>query len=178
MAGLVDDLLAVAVNSAGGPSMLKLGPVSAASLLAKAAGGARPLVERAGLALDIEVASDLPVLNADVNRVLRVLANLLDNALKFTRPPGHITLAAKWIAGGVLFSVANSGEPLTPAEREAMFQPFWQGKLDRRGTGLGLSICRSIIEAHGGSIWAEPLEGYRVRISFVLPMQRGSAPKY
>jgi signal transduction histidine kinase len=56
-----------------------------------------------------------------------------------------------------------------------MFQPFWQaGKEDRRGAGLGLSICRSIIEAHGGTIWAEPEPGKRVRICFALPLP-GSA---
>jgi signal transduction histidine kinase len=96
--------------------------------------------------------------------------------LKFTRPPGHITLAAEWTAGGVLLSVANSGEPLTREEREAMFRPFWQRKQDRRGAGLGLSICRSIIEAHGGTIWVEPLEGHRVRICFVLPTQAAALP--
>jgi PAS domain S-box-containing protein len=176
MSGLVDDLLTVAVKSTGGPSMLKLGPVSAASLLAKAAAGVRPLVARAGLELSVEIASGLPVLNVDADRVLRVLGNLLDNALKFTRPPGHITLAAEWTAGGVLLSVANSGEPLTREEREAMFRPFWQRKQDRRGAGLGLSICRSIIEAHGGTIWVEPLEGHRVRICFVLPTQAAALP--
>ena len=51
-----------------------------------------------------------------------------------------------------------------------MFQPFGQASRDRRGAGLGLSICRSIVEAHGGSIWAEPAEGQRVRVAFILPL--------
>ena len=52
---------------------------------------------------------------------------------------------------------------------EAMFQPFWQANRLHRGAGLGLSICRSILEAHGGSIWAEAARGQRVRVSFALP---------
>jgi signal transduction histidine kinase len=111
----------------------------------------------------------LPVINVDADKLLRVFANLLDNAVKFTASSGHITLAAEATTGGVRFSVANTGKALTDEERAAMFQLFWQGRRDARGAGLGLSICRSIVEAHGGTIWAEPVEGKRVRVCFVLP---------
>ena len=73
-------------------------------------------------------------------------------------------------SASVRYSVANSGPALSPTELDSMFQPFWQaGRGDLRGAGLGLSICRAIVEAHGGSIWAEPAEGRRVRICFLLP---------
>jgi signal transduction histidine kinase len=75
----------------------------------------------------------------------------------------------------VRFSVANSGPPLPAEQLAAMFQPFWQAGRDRRGAGLGLSICRSLVEAHGGTIWAEPAEGQRVRVCFVLPRQPAPA---
>lgn len=175
MAGLVDDLLAVGVISAGGPSMLKLAPVPTASLLGKAAAAVRLLVARGGCSFDVQIADNLPVINVDADRILRVLGNLIDNAVKYTSPPGRITLAAQRTAGGVRLCVANTGDALTAEARNAMFQPFWQSTADRRGAGLGLSICRSIVEAHGGSIWAEPLEGHRVRVCFVLPIQPDSA---
>jgi PAS domain S-box-containing protein len=171
MVGLVDDLLTVSVASTGGGSLLKLAPIPAATLLARAAAAARPLVAHAGLELDLELRGDLPVINVDADKLLRVIGNLLDNALKFTEAAGRITLAAEATTGGVRFSVANTGVALTDAERAAMFQPFWQGRRDRRGAGLGLSICRSIVEAHGGTIWAEPVEGMRVRVCVVLPRQ-------
>ena len=171
MSGMVEDLLAVAVATRGGPSMLKPAPVAAARLLAQAADAARPLLAREGLGLEVKVPDELPLVNVDALRILRVFGNLLDNALKFTSPPGRITLGAERTAGGVRFCIANSGEALPPAQLEAMFQPFWQAGRDRRGAGLGLSICRSIVEAHGGTIWAEPAEGERVRICFVLPRQ-------
>jgi signal transduction histidine kinase len=175
MSGLVDDLLAVAVDSTGGPSMLRPAPVAASGLLGKAADAARPRLAKEGLELVVQAADDLPQINVDAERILRVLANLLDNAHKYTAPPGCITLGAERTAGGVRFSVANSGPALPPEQLAAMFKPFWQGGRDRRGAGLGLSICRSIVEAHGGTIWAEPAEGQRVRVSFVLPRQPASA---
>jgi len=103
--------------------------------------------------------------------VLRVFANLLDNALKFTDRPGCVVLRAEADPARVRFCVAKSGTALSAAELKRMFQPFWQaGQEDRRGSGLGLSICRSIIEAHGGTIWAEPEPGKRVRICFAVPL--------
>ncbi|MCD6044753.1 MAG: histidine kinase, partial [Burkholderiales bacterium] len=78
-------------------------------------------------------------------------------------------------SGGVRFSVANGGPALPEEELRSMFRPFWQSTRDRRGAGLGLSICRSIVEAHGGSIWAEPAAGQRVRVCFVLPRQPAKA---
>lgn len=167
--GLVDDLLTVSVASVGGASLLKLAPVPASTLLSKAVTAARPLVTQAGLVLDVEVRGDLPVINVDADKLLRVFANLLDNTLKFTASSGRVKLAAEATTGGVRFSIANTGIPLTDEQRAEMFQPFWQGRRDQRGAGLGLSICRSIVEAHGGTIWAEPVEGMRVRVCFVLP---------
>jgi PAS domain S-box-containing protein len=171
MSGLVDDLLAVALATSGGPSMLSLAPVPASSLLAKAADAARPRFAKERLQFEVHAAGDLPQVNVDADRILRLFANLLDNALKFTSSPGRVTLAAERSIGGVRFSIQNSGPALSPEALTAMFQPFWQAGRDRRGAGLGLSICRSIVEAHGGSIWAEPATGQRVRVCFLLPRQ-------
>jgi PAS domain S-box-containing protein len=177
MSGMVDDLLAVAVASTGGQSMVRLAPVEASILIAKASAAARPLLTREGLELKLEVSGELPMVTADADRILRVFANLLDNALKYTSGGGTITLSAERSSGGVRFSVANSGPALPEKSLKAMFQPFWQAGRDRRGAGLGLAICRSIVEAHGGSIWAEPAQGQRVRVCFVLPRQPAATPE-
>lgn len=169
MSALVDDLLTIASGKPG-HSMLKLSPVAGASLVAKAAEAARPLFAGGSIELEVQTLGELPMLQVDINRILRVFANLLDNALKFTEPPGKAILRAENLASGVRFCVANTGPALPPEQLEAMFQPFWQaGSEDSRGAGLGLAICRSIVQAHGGSIWAEPAEGQRVRICFLLP---------
>ncbi|MCM2253188.1 MAG: PAS domain-containing sensor histidine kinase [Ramlibacter sp.] len=169
MSGLVKDLLSVSAAGAGGHHMLVLSPVDPSSLLSRAAEAMRPLMAEKGLALDIRPAEELPALRADADRILRVLGNLLDNALKFTEPGGRVTIAAKATTAGVRFSVANSGAPVAEPNLEVMFQPFWQAGGDKAGTGLGLAICRSIVEAHGGTIWAEPSEGQRLRVCFVIP---------
>jgi PAS domain S-box-containing protein len=176
MSNLVDDLLAVAVS---GPdrSMLKIAPIEAGALLAKAAEAARPLFVRQGIELEVQAAGDLPVIQADAHRVLRVFANLLDNAIKFTETPGKALLRAEALSGGVRFCVSNTGPALSAQEMTSMFQPFWQsGREDRRGAGLGLAICRSMVEAHGGSIWAEAATGQRVRICFLLPCAHETQP--
>jgi signal transduction histidine kinase len=171
MSGMVEDLLAVAVAEAGGASMIRLAPVPGSVLIARAMEAARPLVARESQRLEIKVAGELPVVHVDADRLLRVFANLLDNALKFTEPGGVITLGAEQSLGGVRYYLANTGPALPAKQLDAMFQPFWQAGRDRRGAGLGLAICRSIVEAHGGTIWAEPAEGQRVRVCFVIPRQ-------
>ena len=169
MSGLVDDLLAISAARSG-RSMLHFVPVAPAEVVARAAEAARLLVARAGLELTVEPIGELPSVHIDLNRILRVFANLLDNALKFTERAGRIVVRADAAQGAVKFSVANTGPALGAQELERLFQPFWQaGHEDRRGTGLGLSICRSIIEAHGGSIWAEPSAGMRAKVCFLLP---------
>jgi PAS domain S-box-containing protein len=177
MSSLVSDLLAIAVSRPG-RSMLKLAPVKAAALIAKAAEAARPLFAREGLGLEIEVIGELPVIQVDSERILRVFANLLDNAIKFTERPGAAVLRAEAISGSVRFCVGNTGPALSAEEMASMFQPFWQAAgADRRGAGLGLAICRSVVEAHGGSIWAEPCTGKRVRICVLLPCTHAEEPR-
>lgn len=170
MSGMVKDLLSVSAAGAGGHQMLVMSSVAPATLLSRAADAVRPLMAEKGLTLEIRPAEALPPLRADVDRILRVLGNLLDNALKFTESGGRVIIAAKAVTAGIRFSVANSGTPVEESQLEIMFQPFWQaGGETEAGAGLGLSICRSIVESHGGTIWAEPSEGQRLRICFVLP---------
>ena len=177
MSGMVDDLLAIAVATSGGRSLLKIATVSAASLLERAADAARPLFADQGIELEVEALGELPEIRVDSDRLLRVFANLLDNALKFTDRQGRVVLRAWADSDGMHFYVANSGPALSAAELDSMFKPFWQaGQGDRRGAGLGMSICRSIVEAHGGRIWAEPDGGMRVRIGFTLPLAGVSSP--
>jgi PAS domain S-box-containing protein len=169
MSALVDDLLAVA-TAPSGRSMLQIAPIKATELAARAARAIEPLFARADIKLEVHAADDLPAVQVDANRILRVLANLLDNAMKFTERGGTTFLEAHAVSADVRFSVANTGPALSDEELADMFQPFWQAtRKDRRGAGLGLAISRSIIEAHGGSVWAEPADGMRVRVCFVLP---------
>ncbi len=113
----------------------------------------------------------------DPNRLTQVFNNLLTNTVKFTPPGGQVKLslkAAEGLPGFAAISIWNNGEPIAEADLERIFDRFEQARSPRTknvaGTGLGLSICRSIVEGHGGRIWAEPCAD-GARFVVVLPVQ-------
>src|SRR5512133_876320 len=118
---------------------------------------------------------------ADPGRVTQVLNNLLTNAVKFTPEGGEISLelhASPHFPGYAALTCWNSGEEIPEQDLERIFERFEQARNPRtrtlRGTGLGLSSCRSIAEAHGGRIWAEPAQG-GARFVLVLPFEPKAA---
>ncbi|MBI5544374.1 MAG: response regulator, partial [Deltaproteobacteria bacterium] len=117
----------------------------------------------------------------DPARLTQVLNNLLTNAIKFCAPGGHVALDLKrppHLGRFAVLSCWNDGEAIAEADLERIFEKFEQGSSVRtrtvRGTGLGLAICRSIVEAHGGRIWAESAEGRGARFVVVLPVEPGA----
>jgi DNA-binding response OmpR family regulator len=114
---------------------------------------------------------------ADPNRLHQVLNNLLTNSVKFTPEGGTIRLGVgdtPNAPGFASLSVSNDGEAIAEADLERIFDKFEQARTARtrnvHGTGLGLAICRSIVEAHGGKIWAEP-QAQGARFLVVLPVE-------
>ncbi len=106
----------------------------------------------------------------DPERVLQVLANLLSNALKFTREGGRVELRA--VSEGALcrVSVTDTGSGIPDDQLESIFERFRQvSRFDRRGHGLGLHISKCLVEAHGGRIWAESRLGSGSTFHFTLP---------
>ncbi len=108
----------------------------------------------------VQVAPDLPLVRADGEWLVEVLSKLLDNACKFTAPPGKVTIRAKSNSPSMLeVTVADTGRGIEPNRLEVVFDRFYQeeGALRRTagGTGLGLAICRQIVINWGGEIWAE-----------------------
>jgi signal transduction histidine kinase len=106
----------------------------------------------------------------DHDRMLQVLANLISNAIKFTAQGGRIVVRCEGVGDAVQFAIRDNGVGIPDTMLESVFERFWQvGKNDRRGLGLGLYISRCIIEAHGGTIWAESTLGEGSRFCFRLP---------
>jgi signal transduction histidine kinase len=110
-----------------------------------------------------------------------VLVNLVENAIKYSPKGGHVEVTARATSDEVIVSVTDEGIGLAEEDRDRIFQRF--SRLDSRlvrqtkGTGLGLFICKSIVEAHGGRIWAETVSGAGSRFSFSLPReQRAQLP--
>ncbi|MFC5434970.1 ATP-binding protein [Rhodanobacter umsongensis] len=168
LAGLVDDLLAISAGTLADASMLDLQKTNPGQVIHDAVEQHTDLFEARGIHLVGQVNPGLPAVMADRKRLQRVWNNLLDNALKHTEPGGQVTVGAV-SHGAVTFHISNSGLALSKDQMREMFRPFWQAGRDRRGVGLGLSIARAIIEAHGGTIWAESAQGQRVCMKFELP---------
>jgi two-component system phosphate regulon sensor histidine kinase PhoR len=109
--------------------------------------------------LENQVPSDL-IANADTDRIQQVLFNLVDNAIKYGRPAGQVSVSGRLIAPGrIELSVKDDGPGIPPEAQERVFERFY--RVDRArsreqgGTGLGLSIVKHIVQSHGGKVWLE-----------------------
>jgi signal transduction histidine kinase len=122
--------------------------------------------------LSVLEAPRLPAARFDYERILQVLANLLSNALKFTGPGGRIELRAERDGPHIRISVSDTGSGIPEDHLESVFERFRQvNRGDRRGHGLGLHISKSIVEKHGGRIWAESTPGKGSTFHFTLPCE-------
>ena len=113
--------------------------------------------------------SPLPPVEADEEMITRVVANLLDNAIKFSSPEGTVQVNVFNKDKDLLVQVTDCGIGIPGDHLPYIFDAFYRATGDQRGSGLGLSIARTIIEAHGGNIWAESSPGNGSTFSFTLP---------
>src|SRR5262249_42074443 len=130
--------------------------------------------------ISIELPSDLPLIRADPSQLERVLANLIENAVKFSPPhePVRVTGgggARRGTGGGIVtWRLIDRGPGIPASQRAAVFEPFFRGRRgDNRGSGLGLAICRGFVEANGGelALHADTGRGTAFAVSFPLAEQ-------
>ncbi len=175
---LIEDLLDVARVEQGG-LLLRTEPHAPGELVKEAVELLTPAAMNASITLEAQadgVPAELQV-DADRDRVVRVLSNLIGNALKFTPRGGRVQVQSRLTDGELLICVADNGPGIGPDELKHVFDRFWQADRKRGGgVGLGLAIARSIVEQHGGRIWAESTPGKGATLSFTLPV-RGVPPK-
>jgi two-component system phosphate regulon sensor histidine kinase PhoR len=151
---------------------LQLEPVGPTGLLTAAVGRLGLQAERAGLQISIQSMEDLPSVLADPRRIEQVVTNLLHNAIKFTPSGGRIELAAEQAGDMIQFSVRDTGAGISTESLPRIFERFYKADQSRTGggTGLGLAITRHLVEAHGGRVWAESVEGQGATFYFTLPV--------
>lgn len=135
-----------------------------------------------GLALQVTVSDDLPPLYCDSMRIAQVIANVVGNSVKFTER-GSVHLRAGFMPGDqarIILSVEDPGIGIPKEDLGKIFDLFYRVEQDQvyveEGAGLGLSISRDIVRAHGGTLWAESVEGRGSAFHFTLPTRDVAAP--
>jgi signal transduction histidine kinase len=170
---LIEDLRILAVADAG-KLHLEKERVDLGSFLKGVVEAYQPQAKEEGIALALETPTGLPPILADRDRLAQVMGNLLSNSLQYVPEGGHIKVEAYRREKGVLVAVKDDGPGVLADDLPRLFERFWRADPARRratgGSGLGLSIARTIVEAHGGRIWAEETAGGGLTVRFSLPV--------
>jgi K+-sensing histidine kinase KdpD len=128
----------------------------------------------------VDFSSDFPIVNADPRWIKQVFRNILDNAVKYSPEGGLIVIKGEVRPLDVMVSIADQGIGISPEDLSQLFEKYFRVRsvatLHVSGTGLGLPIARTIVEAHGGRIWAESKVGEGTSISFLLPRGQQAIP--
>ncbi len=130
-------------------------------------------VRAAGIALEVDLARDLPPLLGDSDQIAHLVGNLVGNAraaLAAAQTAGRIVVSLQRDGSSAVLRVADNGPGVPAALRERVFDPFFTTKPDGEGTGVGLALCRTIAKAHGGSIVVEETEGGGATFVVRLPL--------
>jgi signal transduction histidine kinase len=149
-------------------------PVDMEKVVVRALEELRPQVEDKGLAVGRTVSGSDFALLGDEDQLLRVVVNLIGNAIKFTSAGGSVTVGLTDLGPEIEIAVEDNGIGIPAAELPRIFDPYLQAHRGHGGSGLGLAIVKGIVEAHGGYIYAEAEEGQGSR--FVARMPRDAAP--
>jgi signal transduction histidine kinase len=172
---MIDDLLEVGLAQRGRLAV-ECHALDLRGLLADAVAAYVPAADHRDIALRLD-AGLLPAVVADGERIREVLANVIDNALKFTAPGGTVTLEGTVDGvdgeGYVRVTTRDTGCGVRAEDLGHIFEQFFQAEqsdeVSRHGLGLGLFVCKDLIERQGGAMWAESTHGQGTAVSFTVP---------
>jgi signal transduction histidine kinase len=169
---LVEDLFQVSQLDTGSLP-LQLEAASLSDLISDTLESFSALAAQSRVTLSGSAAPGVDPLMIDVQRMGRALNNLVSNALRHTPPEGRVDIHAGLTDDGVLLSISDTGEGISPDDLPYVFERFYRGEKSRSrasgGADLGLAITRGIVEAHGGSIRVESEPGKGTVFTIVLP---------
>ncbi|MDP3892497.1 sensor histidine kinase [Nocardioides sp.] len=177
---LINQVLDLARLEAGAAEW-EVRPVDIATVVAASTTSTEQLRRERGVTLEVDVPEDLPLVSADLDRVVQVMVNLLGNAVKFADPAqGRVRVTAARHGDEVRIDVQDNGSGVPDEDLAVIFDKFRQGGDTHRdrpaGTGLGLPISREIIDHLGGRLWAEQHTGHGATFSFTLPVAETENP--
>lgn len=167
---LVTNLLDLAKLEAGRME-LEVRSLDLPQLIRAAVGMLRGAAQEKEIEVQLVYPEEMPPVLADEERLLSVLTNLLENAIKFSPQKGRIGVEVSLEEQEVLVAVKDEGPGIPEAELPRVFNRFYQAEAAPRGFGLGLSISKAIVEEHRGRIWAESGR-WGSRFCFTLPRQK------
>lgn len=177
---ILEDLLELSKIESGSV-MLKEEPFDLHSVIERTLSMIKPLADKKGHQLVSNVDPQLPPIVGDEGRLVQVLTNLLDNAVKYTPERGIITISAtpaadRSLGPAVDLVVSDTGMGIPETDRPRVFERFYRVDKARSrelgGTGLGLAIVRHIVEGHGGQVWVEANQPQGSRFVVRLPTRR------
>jgi signal transduction histidine kinase len=170
---LINDVLDISKMEAG-QLTLSLNEYSMAEMVHTVSTAVESLATEKGLALQVDLASDLPRGKGDERRLAQVLLNLVGNAIKFT-DAGEVQIQVTATDGVFTVAVADTGPGIAEADQQTIFEEFQQADSSstrlKGGTGLGLAIVKRIVEMHGGRVWVESSLGKGSTFWFTLPVR-------
>jgi PAS domain S-box-containing protein len=173
---LINDLLDLTKLEAG-KLELKPQPASIESIIKDSVEGLNNWAQAKSINIERKIEEGIPLVNADPDRLVQVLTNLIGNAIKFTPNNGNITVDAvlRKDKQEVEVGVKDTGIGINKENLGKVFDKFYQvgerTPSDINGTGIGLSIAKEIVELHGGKIWVESEKGYGAKFIFTLPIK-------
>jgi two-component system phosphate regulon sensor histidine kinase PhoR len=156
-----------------GRAELRMSPVNLNLLVQEVIAQLNALAQRQQVAITADLASDLPTIKADNDRIKQTLTNLVHNAIKFNHPGGTVAVSTGADAESVIVGVSDTGIGISKEDLPHVFERFYKADRarPRGGTGLGLAIAKHVVQAHGGSVRAQSEEGKGSTFSFSLPIK-------
>lgn len=154
-----------------GQAELKMERVDLNALVNDAITAVMPLAERQKIVISKDLSPDLPLVPADKDRIRQTIINLVNNAIKFNKPGGKVTISTFYDSNSVSVSVSDTGIGIAKEDLPHIFERFYKADKARSGggSGLGLAIAKHTVQAHGGEIWAQSEEGKGSVFTFCLP---------
>lgn len=174
MRTMVDAMLTIQRLDAG-TAFLRMGPIDIRDVIDKVVADFEPMAELEGHSLVVDLPDELPLIQADPEKIGLVLSNLLSNAIKFTPEGGSIEVAAQNYLKGILVSVHDNGGGIALEDQGRIFERFYQARTEHiaghGGMGLGLTIVKQLVELHEGQVWLESEPGHGATFFFTLPQE-------
>ncbi len=149
---------------------LRISPVSLATLLEEVLEQTEAQANFKNIELTLPTITDVTA-NLDHSIIRRVLVNLIDNAIKYTPSGGHVRVSLEQAERQIIFTVVDDGLGITSESQKHIFEKFARATADAaiQGVGLGLAFCKLAVEAHGGIIWLDSVEGEGSTFHFSIP---------